>query len=317
MSSQTAVSAYPHSQGTRGAGFVVPPGACDCHMHVFSDEAAVVAGAAVVHPAATLADYGQIQRRLGLERHVIVQPSTYGLDNSLMLQSLGAAQGRARGVAVIDGSIGDEELVAMHAAGVRGVRFNLVQHGATSLDMLDRVARRIAPFGWHVQMHLRPEAFAPVAPMLSALGVPVVIDHLARVAERAEHSAAVFDALLELLGTGQGWLKLSGAYLATAGTQPAYLDLDPFVRRLVNEHPDRLVWGTDWPHATERDKPDDADLMDLLPRWIPSAAMRNLVLVRNPEALYDFERITGTTLDQESECLPGPDGRGMQEASHP
>lgn len=278
----------PFSAGDSRPGFAVPPGTCDCHMHFFSDAAKPVPGAVVTPPEATLAHYRRLQARLGTSRYVIVQPSTYGLDNRLVLAALAASGGNARGIAVVDDRVAPGTLARMHEAGVRGVRFNLVQHGATTAAMLEPVAQAIAPLGWHVQIHVPQSDLIALAPRLHKLGVPVVIDHLGRLMEHPELAPQTFDCIRQLLGSGTGWLKLSGAYIAARHGR--YEGLDPYVRRLAAECPDRLLWGSDWPHATETAKPDDAALMDLLRRWLPDASARHAVLVRNPEALYGFER---------------------------
>lgn len=277
-----------HSAGSGAPSFVLPQRACDCHMHVFDQAFPFAPGALIRPPDASLEAYRVLQRRLGLQRHVVVQPSSYGTDNRLLLQAL-AEQGEcARGVAVIDDHSEPAELNRLVAAGVQGVRFNLVQRGATTLSMLPTVARRIQPLGWHVQLHITPGDIVRNEDAIAELRVPVVIDHMARYASEPGLELQVRACVTRLLAAGGTWLKLSGAYLASRVGPPDYGDLEDFVQALARDFPERLVWGTDWPHTTEASKPDDALLADLLLRWLPDPAVREQVLVRNPAALYGF-----------------------------
>lgn len=280
---------YPHSAGTGGPDFSVPADACDCHMHVFDDAYPAVAGAPLLHARASLADYRRIQARLGLRRHVLVQPSTYGLDNSLMLKTLDEAGRSARGIAVVDANVADEALADMAGRGVTGVRFNLVQKGSTRIDMLEAVAARIRPFGMHVQVHMPPRDLIAAQETLLRLPVPVVLDHFARlgaVAADDQAAGAARQAALRLLDGGNCWIKLSGAYMV--GRPPDYDDLGELAREWLARAPGRLVWATDWPHATEARKPDGGDLLSALGRWVESPDDRVRILVSNPAALYGF-----------------------------
>ncbi len=277
----------PHSTGAHPPGFRVPPGACDCHMHIFDTRLPFAPGPVPSHPDASVEDYRRLQRRLGLERSVIVQPSAYGRDHRVLLHSLRASPGLARGIAVIDPATTPDELEVLRAHGVAGVRFNGVQSGPTDETMLERVASLVEPLGWHVQVHLPPAALIRLADRLLALPVPVVIDHFARLNADASLAQAVEATVSRMLGSGKVWLKLSAPYIASPSAL-AYEDLDGFVRRLAEHHPDRLVWGSDWPHVTEAEhKPDDAVLMNLLRRWLSEDGIHQ-VLVANPALLYGF-----------------------------
>jgi D-galactarolactone isomerase len=277
-----------HSAGADQPVIEVPAGACDCHMHVFDDAFPPAPSAVLTHAAAGLASYRRLQKRLGLHRHVIVQPSVYGLDNRLLLQTLEAAGSSARGVAVVDDSVTNAQLQDLSAKRVVGARFNLVQRGVTHIGMLCEVASRIRSFGWHVQLHIRPDELLAHETLIAALSVPVVLDHWGRVASEPSKQAAVAACIQRLLEGGNAWVKLSGAYLASHD-RPAFVDLGVHAKAWAAARPDRLVWGTDWPHATESEKPNDAALMDLLAQWLPDAAIRHRVLVTNPERLYGFE----------------------------
>jgi len=277
---------YPHSSGTSGADFAVPGHACDCHMHVFQDDYPAVAGAPLLHAEASLADYRQIQARLGLRRHVIVQPSTYGLDNALMLKTLAEAGRAARGIAVVNAHVADETLADMADRGVIGVRFNLVQRGSTHINMLAAVAARIRPFGMHLQLHILPRDLLAAQDALLRLPVPLVLDHLARLGSDAALASQARQTVQRLLDQGSCWIKLSGAYMVSQS--PDYTDQAELIHEWLDRAPDRLVWASDWPHVTQSPKPDDGVLLSALGRWVERPDDRARILVHNPAALYGF-----------------------------
>lgn len=274
-----------YSAGTSGPSFALPPGACDCHMHVLDDRQKMVPEAVLKHPAASLADYATVQRRLGSTRFVVVQPSLYGLDNGVLIQALAQSDGQARGVAVIDDQTPRQEVERLHTAGVRGVRFNLVQRGATTLEMLRPVAELVSDYGWHIQVHMRASELGERESLLSALPVPVVVDHLGRVAEEPSVRDAAHACLRRMLDGGRIWMKLSAPYLASARAD--FSDIAPLVSDYLRFHHDRLVWASDWPHATESSKPDDAVMMDFLLSEAP-VPVRAKILVDIPARMYDF-----------------------------
>ncbi len=266
---------------------MVPPGACDSHMHFFDSAYPFAADAALTHATAGVAEYRLLQQRLGLERCVIVQPSSYGFDHAVLLNGLNHLGKQARGVAVISPDTDEHVIETLQAAGIVGVRFNLVQRGATDESMLMRVAERVKPYGWHIQLHLLPMDLLRMSNQLMKLGVPIVLDHIARLATQEGISKQVQQEVLQLLDTGQAWLKLSGAYIASKNA-PDFSDLDDAVVEILERYPDRVVWGSDWPHVTESKKPNDASLMNLLARWAPDEALREKILVDNPKVLYGF-----------------------------
>lgn len=278
-----------HSMGSNRPKLAVPSDACDCHMHVFDDAFDPAPGAVLTHASAGLVAYRRLLGRLGMSRHVVVQPSAYGLDNRLLVQTLAAAGRNARGVAVVDDSVTDAQLQDLSAQGVAGTRFNLMQRGATHIGMLAAVALRIRPFGWHLQLHLRPDDLLANEDLIAGLPVPVVLDHWGRVASEPTMQQPVAACIQRLIQGGNTWVKLSGAYLASHA-RPLYADLAVHAEAWAASRPDRLLWGTDWPHATEVDKPNDADLLDLLAHWLPDAGVRHQLLVTNPERLYGFEK---------------------------
>ena len=280
--------AVPWSAGSERPTLLAPPGAADCHHHIY-DHHFPADPAASLHPGdATVADYRLLQRRLGTTRNVVVQPSTYGTDNRCMLAALAAFGATARGIAVVHPDIPLAELRRMNEAGVRGIRFNLVQAGATTIEMVEPLSRRIAAFGWHVQIHMKGPQIVEAAEIFRRLPTPVVFDHLARIPEPEGVNSPAFATLRALLDRGHVWVKLSGAYQDSRIGPPRYADITPLARAYVKAAPERLVWGSDWPHPTEKVKPDDAVLFDLLADWAPEAATRTQILVKNPEILYGF-----------------------------
>jgi len=277
--------AWPNSAGTAAPTLAVPALACDAHMHVY--DAAFASTGRIVDDA-TADAYRAIRQRLGMQRTVVVTPRNYGTDNRVTLHAV-AALGAAhtRGVAVLHPDVSDAQLAELHAGGIRGIRFTLYtpQQAVTSFDMVEPLARRVWPLGWHLQLHWTPAQIVEHAALLRRLPTTLVFDHLARLgSEGVDHPA--FAIVAGLIEAGRAWVKLSGPYLDAAAP---YTALDGTARRLVQLAPDRAVWGSDWPHSTEpAHKPDDAALLDLLARWADDDTTRQRILVDNPAALYDF-----------------------------
>lgn len=271
-----------------------PPGACDAHCHVFGPAARFPFSPtrAYTPPDSGFEEFVALQERLGLSRAVLVQASCHGTDNRAMVDAMERSGGRFAGVAMIDESFTAAELADLHRAGVRGVRFNFVAHlgGAPDLDRFRRLVDRVAPLGWHVVLHFDARDLAGHLPLLDALPVPYVIDHMARVDATAGLDQEPFRHLVALLSADErAWVKVSGAERLTADGPPPYDDVVPYARALIAAAPDRVLWGTDWPHPNVRHMPDDGDLVDLLADIAPDEAVRNRILVDNPERLYDFE----------------------------
>jgi predicted TIM-barrel fold metal-dependent hydrolase len=276
----------PWSSGTEAPHSKAPENAADCHHHIY-DSRFPADPTAKLHPGnATVADYRLLQRRIGTTRNVIVQPSTYGVDNRCMLDALRQFGPRAtRGIAVVNADVPDSALRELNAAGVRGIRFNLLQAGATTPEMIEPLSKRIASLGWHIQINASPEQIVAAMPLWNRIPVPVVFDHLGHVSTPAE---PVFVAICKLLEKRKGWVKLSGVYLDSKAGPPGYRDRAAVTKAYIKQVPDRLVWGTDWPHPTAAEKPDDALLFDLLAEWCPDAGVRSRILVDNPAKLYGF-----------------------------
>jgi predicted TIM-barrel fold metal-dependent hydrolase len=282
-----------YSTGTAAARTPAPPDATDCHFHIYDARFPAAAGATLLPPDASVEDYRALQRRTGTTRGVLVQPSTYGTDNRLHLESMRAlGRDRFRMVAVVNDRVSDAELRQLHAAGVRGIRFNLIQAGATSIEMLEPLSRRIAPLGWHCQLHMTGTQIGEANDLLLRLPSRVVFDHRARLPVAERLNSPGFTTVLRLLGRGRSWVKLSGLYMDSQAGPPGYADSVAVAKALFAANPDRMVWGSDWPHPTEPldRKPDDAQLFDLLTECVPDAAARRRVLVDNPAELYDFPR---------------------------
>jgi predicted TIM-barrel fold metal-dependent hydrolase len=244
-------------------------------------------------PDCLLADYLHMLDTLGVERAVLVQPSVYGTDNTAMLDAMKAAGGRLRAIAVVAEDVSDEELKDLDGAGVRGVRVNIVdvkdrKPGTLPLESLAKLARRIAPLGWHMEFLMHADEFSDLDEILADFPVEVVLGHLGYLTIGKGPDDPGFQALLRLMKAGRAWVKLTGPYRITAAPLP-YPDTVPFARALLETNSERVLWGTDWPHVMLRGKmPNDADLADVLADWIPDAAAREQVLVRNPAKLYRF-----------------------------
>jgi len=282
----------PHPDPHPPRRWTPPPNATDAHCHIFgpADRFPFSATRAYTPPDSGIERFELLQQRLGLSRAVFVQASCHGTDNAAMVDALRRGGGRYAGVAMIDESFSDADIGELHEAGVRGTRFNFVKHlgGAPELDEFWRIVDRVQPFGWHIVLHFDAKDLPDYAGMLDRMPCAYVIDHMARVPTGDGVDQAPFQALLSLMDDERCWVKISGAERLTADGPPPYDDVVPFARALVAAAPDRVLWGTDWPHPNVRHMPDDGDLVDLLVDLIPDEATRTQVLVGNPETLYDF-----------------------------
>lgn len=279
----------PWSTGTERPKLFVPPGATDCHHHIYDGRFPVLPG--TTKPAdATAVDYLKLQKRLGLSRHVAVQPSAYGVDNSCLLDALKIFGKSARGIAVVNTDVTDAELKRLHAGGVRGIRFNFAPAGTTTPEMMVPLSHRIARLGWHVQLHAPADTILQLADLYPQLACPLVIDHMAHVPEPEGVKHPVFALALKLLAGGKTWVKLSAPYADTKIGAPSYADVSVVAAAYVKAAPGRVLWGSDWPHPSEAadHKPDDAAVFDLLAQWAPGAPLRHRILVENPARLYGF-----------------------------
>lgn len=283
----------PHSVGVNRPSRALPARACDSHMHIFDARFAPSPHWPRTPPVAPVAAYRQLQQRLGTSRTVVVTPSTYGTDNACTLDALDQFGDGARGVAVVAQDVGDAELDRLHARRVCGLRVNFVSPqswGATTPEMLTTLARKVARQpGWHIQVFMHPEQIVAWASVLAALPVPLVIDHLGCIDPAQGPAAEACGVLRRLLDGGNTWVKLSGAYMRSTVHGPCYADTLPLGRALVQAAPERLVWGSDWPHTTEAPGTvNDTDLVDLLQAWCGATAVMDRILEDNPAQLYGF-----------------------------
>jgi predicted TIM-barrel fold metal-dependent hydrolase len=282
--------------------FDIPRGACDCHEHIFDPAGFPYANERVyTPPTASLQDLRDLQTALHFDRVVIVQPSVYGTDNSCTLDAIRKLAPRARGVAVIDHTTSASALDDMAAAGIRGVRLNFETAGESNPDAIRRgvaaVAEQVRTRNWHVQFNTSLSVIAALKDDFAALPFPVVFDHFARAKAALGPSQPGFEALLALVKSGRAYVKISAAY-RTSDKAPDFPEALPLAQALIAANPDRIVWGSNWPHpgrgATRADiappyPNDDGLLLNQLPKWAPDAAIRRKILVDNPARLYGFE----------------------------
>ena len=279
----------PNTSGVTRARTTTPALACDAHIHIADPAFPPSVPGTKLAPQATAADYTLVRERFGTTRTVIVQAKAYGTDNACLLDAI-ARLTPAKGVAVIHPTISDAELKRLDAGGVRGIRFSVWNpaDAVATIDMLPPLAPRIAALGWHAQIHMSGDQLVAHADMLAALPCDIVIDHMGRLPPAAGGAHPAFTAICRLLDNGRTWLKVSGAYLNTNSGPPAYADATAVAQAFVRAAPQRLVWGSDWPHVTEVDKPDTALLFDLVANWAGDEPTRRRILVDNPAKLYGF-----------------------------
>ncbi|HEY8357668.1 MAG TPA: amidohydrolase family protein [Ramlibacter sp.] len=276
----------------RAPRLVLPAGTVDCHAHVFGPSAQFPFSpeASYTPEDCTVADYQALLAALGIDRCVIVHGGAHGTDNRVTLAALRTLGARARGVAVIRPGLGAQAIEALHAGGMRGCRISSVVRGGARFDDLEALAEETHPLGWHLLMHLhRSDELVTLAPRLRAIANPFVLDHLGHVLGTEGTASAGFRTLMELLETDRCWIKLASLYRSSAQPYP-HEDMLPMIHAVVRARPDRVIWGTNWPHPIYRGPmPNDAGLVDLLPLWIPDEATRRQVLVDNPARLYGFD----------------------------
>jgi len=267
-----------------------PPGACDAHCHVFgpADRFPYAKGRAYTPPDAPFEHLVALHRTLGLDRAVIVHASCHGSDMAVTLDAIARSNGSMRGVAVVDPGVTDAELFRLHQGGIRGVRFNFVRHlgGMPDMASFARILAQVEPLGWHVVLHLDAEDVLSLAPVIGRIRIPFVIDHMGRVRARHGTDQPAFRQLLALMENPLAWVKICGPERVSSSGAPFH-DALPFAQALARAAPDRILWGTDWPHPNiAGDMPNDGDLVDLLTEAVPDAAARSRILVDNPTRLY-------------------------------
>ena len=283
----------PNSAGANIPNLAIPSKACDCHLHIYDERFSEVVQAAVLPGLATISEYRQLQRRLGTERAVIVTPRSYGTENDVTLDAIKQlGLDRTRGVAVLRDDVSEATLQKLDAGGIRGVRFSLYtpDHAAVSFKMVEPLAARLAALGWHLQLHWTADQIVEHEAMLKRLPTQIVFDHMARLPQPLGLNHPAVKIVEHLLTQGRTWLKLSGAYLdSQVGEAGDFVDIDGVARHWITVAPQRLVWGSDWPHPTETRKPNDANMLDMLSRWTTERSVLEQILVSNPSELYGFD----------------------------
>lgn len=265
---------------------VAPAGATDTHMHIYEPGFAMAASAVIPPQDGPLADYRQLQARLGLQRVVVVQPSTYGLDNRCTLEAVAKAGANARAVICATSQTSEADIRRFADQGARGFRFFMMQGGPVGWDSLETLTARSRELGWHIQLQLDGRTLPDFLARLEPIADLLVIDHVGRFVEPVPVDSAPFKALLRLVDGG-AYVKLSAPYESTTSTAP-WSDIGRLAQELVKRAPDRMVWATNWPHPMRTPRPDDAQLLDMLLDWVPDAATRTKILVDNPARLYGF-----------------------------
>lgn len=265
-----------------------PANACDAHLHILdprfpTPETSKPAGM-------TFEDYRLLQHRIGTTRAVVVQPKYHRTDNTCTLDAVRRFGENGRGIAVVSPDVADAELEFLNGAGIRGLRFSVWNPAdtVTTIDMIEPMSKRIAGLGWHAQLHMSGDQIVESAAMLDRLSCPIVYDHMGRLPPEQGPRHPAFNVIRRQLEAGRAWLKLSGAYLNTKVGPPDYPDATRIAQAFVAVAPERLVWGSDWPHVTESHKPDDAQLLDLLAVWAGDERTRDRILADNPARLYGF-----------------------------
>lgn len=273
----------PFSSGTEAPELKAPLNACDCHHHIYDKEVAPAPGEDVcIH--ATVEDYRLLQGRIGTTRSIVVTQSNYGTNNEVILAALEQFGESARGVAVVDEGVTNAELNRLDRKGVRGIRF---RH-APSSQVLKALSKSVADLGWHIQFNIMAKDYLVTAEaLLGTLPSMLVFDHFARVGNIEDPA---FSVVRRLIDKGRTWIKLSAAYSIFKAGAPSYFDAVTVGKTLVHAAPDRMIWGSDWPHPRADIMPDDAKMFDLNLKWAPDKATQDLILVRNPEVLYGFTR---------------------------
>ena len=285
----------PPDFNPRKPKLTLPKLSCDTHAHILGPHAKYAYSPARVYtpPDCLPGDYQKMLATLGVERAVLVQPSVYGSDNTVMLEAMRAAGDKFRGVAVVDDNITDANLALLNAAGVRGVRVNIVdvkdrKPGTLPMAELTALAQRIAPMSWHMEFLMHCDEFPDIDRSFADFPVDIVLGHLGYMKTSLGVKHAGFQALLRLMQAGKAWVKFTGPYRISTQALP-HADTNALAHALIAANAQRVLWGSDWPHVMVKSAmPNDGDLCDLLSGWIPDAAIREQVLVKNPAKLYGF-----------------------------
>ena len=268
--------------------FKVPDGACDCSHHIYDPRFPYMVNAVLKPPPATVSDYQRLQRRMDTSRDVVVTASSYGTDNTCLLDALAQLGKGARGIAVINANVSETELKKLHSAGVRGVRIMLGLGDPVGADEIEPLSRRIHDMGWNVQIWVPGDQLPALEPILLRIPTPVVFENMGHVPQPLGMRAGAYKTVRKLLDTGRGWVKISGAYIDSKLGAPHFSDTSAIAKSYIAAAPERVLWGSNWPFPGVTIKPDPIAFLNLLAEWVPQEPVRHRILVGNPEALYGF-----------------------------
>jgi len=283
----------PNSAGSDPAKLKAPAGACDCHHHIY-DAARfppVQPGGDII-PNARLEEFRMLQKRIGTTRNVVVTPRAYVTDNRVTLDAIARLGANARGVAVIHPTVPDAELKMLAEGGIRGIRFSISdpRNASTSFDMIEPLSKRANALGWHVQINMTANQIAAAEDLWNRLPSAIVFDHMGHIPQPAGLKHPAFNVIRRLVDKGRTWVKLSVTSDNTKDGPPEYADIGRVAQAYVKAAPERMVWGSNWPHPNETPKPDDAVLFDLMAKWAPDEVTRKRILTENPAVLYGFPK---------------------------
>ena len=284
----------PPDKNTRKPKLKTPPGACDTHAHIFGpvDKYPLSPKRGYNPPECTMEDYFRLHEILGIERGVLVQASAYGTDISSILDALAAAGDRLRGVAAVDKNVTDAELARMNEGGFRGIRINLADPGGNPFDSfadIEKMGHRIKEFGWHMEFLLHVDDFPNLRKTFNSLPVDSVFGHLGYMPTSEGIDNSGFKEFLSLVRDGRAWVKLTAPNRISGLGAAPYEDVNPYGRALVEAAPNRMLWGSDWPHVfIKKSMPNDGDLIDQMLEWAPDEDVRKKIFVDNPAYLYGF-----------------------------
>jgi D-galactarolactone isomerase len=287
--------AVPNSSGVEAPKFRVPADACDCHHHIYDARFPFAQPSAPLLPNARVMDYRLLQRRIGTARNIVVTPAPYPAsfeDNRVTLDAVGQFGSDARGVAIVSPAITDAELKALDEGGIRGIRFSLalLKNAAAAMDDIEPLSKRVNLLGWHVQFNVTADQIVQAGDLWKRLPTPVVFDHMGHMPQPLGIDHPAFKVIRRLIENDKTWVKLSVTYDSSKVGPPSYADVNKVGQAYVRAAPERMLWGSNWPHPNETNKPDDAMLLDLLAAWAPREATRHRILVENPEKLYGFAK---------------------------
>jgi D-galactarolactone isomerase len=288
--------AVPNSAGSEPPTLKAPANACDCHHHIYDARFPFAQPEARMVANSRVADYRLLQRRIGTTRSIVVTPAPYPAsvaDNQVTIDALAQFGANARGVAIISPAITDAELKSLDEKGFRGIRFSLAaltSIPSTVIDSIAPLSTRVNALGWHVQMNMTADQIVAAGSLWDRMPSTIVFDHMGHMPQPAGAAHPAFTIVRRLVDKGRTWVKLSITYDSSKIGPPTYADVNKVGAAYVEAAPERMVWGSNWPHPNEADKPNDAMLFDQLAQWAPREAIRHRILVENPETLYGFTR---------------------------